>query len=114
MYAGLPGYLNWAAWLTTVMGSTLFLCILITVFLCVDFGSPAIIPYTNFFIVFFTFFLYGMALTAKTFAVSTVFNNANLALAAITVIHILTYFAPFGIFYGAPETYEDTSKGLKM
>ena len=124
---GLPGYLHWSGWFLTAFISCLFTVILICVLLCINFKNAPVFEYVNPGIIFTTYIFYSISLILMMFLISSFSNNgkfkkntpknltglnltrfltANLALTAGIVIHLITFFAPFGAFAGEGNLYE--------
>ena len=72
---GLPGYMNWLAWLTTAMLTCLVINLLILLLLCTNFGKGAVVPEGDPSAVLVYFMLYCLSLVAFMFMLSTFFNN---------------------------------------
>ena len=72
-------------------------------FFCLQYG--ALFNSTNGGVIFFTYLFYAIALIWMMFAISTLFNNANLALTAGLLVHLVSFFAPNGIFWSDPNFY---------
>eukprot|EP00095_Tigriopus_kingsejongensis_P007158 maker-scaffold285_size222332-snap-gene-1.18 protein:Tk07158 transcript:maker-scaffold285_size222332-snap-gene-1.18-mRNA-1 annotation:"hypothetical protein TcasGA2_TC002276" len=112
--SGLPGYMNWTAWFLTAFVSCLITNIIILILLGVNFSQGAVLEYSDLFVVFISFTLYSMALIAMLFTISTFFNNANLALVAGILIHLVSFFVPYGILGQNDQFYVNVSFGSKM
>jgi len=111
---GLPGYINWAAWFVSAISSCLITNLIIVALLSIDFKYGAVVEYADFLAVYIFFMLYSISLIFMMFAISTLFNNANVALAAGIVIHIISYYWPYVAFASDPESYLELSKEAKM
>ncbi|TRY81063.1 hypothetical protein TCAL_04547 [Tigriopus californicus] len=111
---GLSGYMNWIAWFITAFVSCLITNLVILLLLGVNFSLGPVIQYTNVFIVFISLTLYSVALIFMLFAISTLFNNANLALVAGILLHLITFFFPYGVLSQNDQFYVSVSMGAKM
>ena len=72
---GLPGYLNWIAWLLTALLTCLVINLIVLLLLCVDFGNGAVVPEGDPTAVLAYFMLYCLSLILFMFMMSTFFNN---------------------------------------
>lgn len=64
--------------------------------------------------VFISLLFYSISLILMMFAISSLMNNANLALTAGIVLHLVTFFAPFGVITTDTNNYQTMSLGGKM
>ncbi len=75
---GLPGYLNWIGWFVVCVASSVVTNAIITGLVCIDFSAEgAVIPNTDFLVVFLLLTFYCFALIFFVFATSTFFNNGK-------------------------------------
>ncbi len=132
---GLPGWLNWVSWFVSAAVTSVVTNVVIVALLAINFKYSAVLPYSNVFVVFLFFTFYSVALIFMMFAISTFFNNgefrpfyrvcqkhwlkseylaANLALAAGVIIHMLTYFWPYGMFTSTDDVYASMSLATKL
>ena len=104
---GLPSWLHWCGWfLITCFICTLTIIVMVLVIILTDILSDV-----DPLVLFFTLFLYSLALICFNFAQSTFFSNPNLAVALGIVLHFGTWIPAAFI---TPENYFTWTTGTKM
>ncbi|XP_065652510.1 phospholipid-transporting ATPase ABCA3 isoform X2 [Hydra vulgaris] len=107
---GLRNWIHWLAWFTKCFIFLLIPMILISIVMCVDFGSGKMLTKSNGVIIFIFLVLYSISSIMFCFLVSTFFSKANTAAAAGGILWFLSY-VPYSFL---AKSYDSLSTKIKI